>query len=150
MRAEAWRRVLGLSAGDQSIRYEGDWEAQRLTAMALFFQVTADREKGRAAVRHFLEILQEKDAASFYEEVDSNFFETEHWPKAFAYAWDWLYEVMTPDEREEILSYLEEWCKALYEHTEDWWWRDASYSINTKYQHIYYNSPRTDCIESSR
>ena len=128
LRAEAWERVRRLAESDSSIRYEGDWEAQRLTAMALFFQVTADREKGRAAVSHFLEILKQKDAASFYEEVDSDFFETEHWPKAFAYAWDWLYEVMTPDERAEILSYLEQWCKALYEHTEDWWWRDASYN----------------------
>lgn len=125
---EAWERVLKLCEADPKVRYEGDWAAHRLSAMALVYQITDDSEVGRRAVEYFQEKLAENEPFSFYKEVDSNFFETEHWPKAFAYGWDWLYPVMTDEERHQILSQLENWCKALYQHTDAWWWRDASYN----------------------
>jgi len=125
---EAWRRVSALAAGDTSVRYEGDWAAHRLIAMALVYQIEGNRAAGRNAVAYFKDALAQNEPFEFYRKVDSDFFATEHWPRAFAYAWDWLYDAMSAEERSEIVPQLEQWCKALYEHTESWWWRDASYN----------------------
>jgi hypothetical protein len=125
---EAWQRVSALSAGDTSVKYEGDWAAHRLIAMALVYQVNGERAAGRKAVEYFKDVLARNEPFEFYKKVDKDFFATEHWPRAFAYAWDWLYGVMSEKERREIVPQLERWCKALYQHTESWWWRDASYN----------------------
>jgi len=125
---EAWQRVTALASGDTSVRYEGDWTAHRLIAMALVHQVNGDRAAGRSAVDYFREALARNEPFEFYRKVDGDFFATEAWPRAFACAWDWLYEVMSEAERKEIVPKLERWCMALYEHTESWWWRDASYN----------------------
>ncbi len=124
---EAWQKIKELSK-DWSMR--GEWEnrGMQLDAMALIYQIEGDSETGRAAVELFKEITAEIEPFAYYKEVDSDFFETEYWPKALAYAWDWLYELMTEQERAQILAAMENWCKALYEHTESWWWRDASYN----------------------
>jgi len=124
---EAWQKIKELSE-DWTMRGEWTRRGMQLDAMALIYQVERDRETGRAAVELFKETIAEIEPFAYYKEVDSDFFETEHWPKAFAYAWDWLYELMTEEERAQILAALENWCKALYEHTESWWWRDASYN----------------------
>jgi len=124
---EAWQKIKELSR-DWTMRGEWTRRGMQLDAMALIYQVEQDRETGRAAVELFKEVINEIEPFAYYKEVDSDFFATEHWPKAFAYAWDWLYELMTEDERAQILAGLENWCKALYEHTESWWWRDASYN----------------------
>jgi hypothetical protein len=100
--------------------------ARKLNAMALVCQIEGDAELGRQAVELFKEIIAEIDPYQHYEEIDDDFFATETWPKAFAYAWDWLHELMDEKERREVLQGLEHWCKALYEHTEARWWRNAS------------------------
>jgi hypothetical protein len=125
---EAWRRVTALAGGDATIRYEGDWAAHRLIAMGLVYQVKGRRDDGRNGVEYLKEMLSKHEPFGFYRKVGQDFFATEHWPRAFAYGWDWLYGAMTPAERREIVPKLELWCKALYEHTESWWWRDASYN----------------------
>jgi hypothetical protein len=79
-------------------------------------------------VELFKSVATGVDPREFYREVDSDFFATEHWPKAFAFAWDWLYQLMTPEERETVLKSLEQWNAALYDHTESWWWRQAGYN----------------------
>jgi len=72
-------------------------------------------------------VLDEIDPNHYYfEEVKSRFFHTEYWPKAFAFGYDWLYPLMIEKERNEIVDKLELWCKALYEHTVEHWWQDAS------------------------
>ena len=124
---EAWQKIKGLAAGD-SLR--GEWTVQglQLDAMALIYQVEGDRQMGRSAVELFKKLIGDIEPFAYYKEVDSDFFETEHWPKAFALAWDWLYELMDESERQYIRAGLELWCKALFEHTESWWWQDASYN----------------------
>ncbi len=125
---EAWRRIEALASGDATVRYEGDWKAHRLIALALAYQISGRREDALKAIGYFRETLAENEPFTFYRKVGSNFFETEHWPRAFAYAWDWLYEAMDEKDREALEPQLEQWCKALYQHTESWWWRDASYN----------------------
>ncbi len=125
---EAWKRITSLASGDTTVRYEGNWEAHRLIAMALVYQIGGKSDDGRRAVEYFHRLLAQNEPIAFYRKTGSNFFDTEYWPRAFAYAWDWLYEAMSDSERREIAAGLETWCKALYEHTESWWWRDASYN----------------------
>lgn len=125
---ENWQRIVNLAGGDSTVRYEGDWSAHRLIAMALVYQVNEDHATGRAAVDYFQAVLREKEPFEFYRKVDRHFFQTEYWPRAFAYAWDWLYELMDETERREVAGQLELWCQALYEHTAAWWWRDAFYN----------------------
>jgi hypothetical protein len=120
--AECYEKVVELARGEAEERGRG----RKLNAMALVYQVERDTELGRQAVELFKEIIAEIEPYKHYEEIDSDFFATEHWPKAFAYAWDWLYELMDEKERAEVLAGLEQWCKALYEHTEAWWWQSAS------------------------
>jgi hypothetical protein len=125
---EAWQLVTALASGDSSVRYEGNWEAHRLIALALVYQIGGKQDDGRKAIEYFQELLAVNEPVAFYRKTAGNFFDTEYWPRAFAYAWDWLYEAMNDQQRRELLPKLEAWCKALYEHTESWWWRDASYN----------------------
>lgn len=125
---EAWQRVENLARADSSVNFEGAWDAHRLRAMALVYQVSGDKKAAREAIDYFMRVLRETEPFAYYKKVDSDFFETENWPIAFACAWDWLHEAMSEAERKEALPLLELWCKALYEHTESWWWRDASYN----------------------
>ena len=120
--AECYGKVVELARGPA----EGNRRGRKLNAMALVYQIEGDAELGRQAVELFKEIIAEIDPYKCYEEIDSDFFATERWPKAFAYAWDWLFELMDEKERAVVLEGLESWCKALYEHTEAWWWRNAS------------------------
>ena len=123
---DMWRKIKELS-NDWTMRGEWYKRGMEINAKALIYQVNGDEQAGQEALAMFKEILDEVEPFSYYEkEVDSDFFETEHWPKAFAFAYDWLYELMSEEERAEIVDKLEIWCKALYEHTESWWWRNAS------------------------
>jgi len=126
--AESWQKIVRLAQSDSTVRFEGAWESHRLRALALVYQVSGRKEDARAAIDAFMQVLRETDPVEYYRKVNEDFFETENWPLAFACAWDWLYEAMTDEERVEALPKLELWCKALYDHTESWWWRDASYN----------------------
>ncbi|MBI5281225.1 MAG: hypothetical protein HY858_06030 [Candidatus Solibacter usitatus] len=136
MAGEAWVRVKKLAAAPytadltvkQAVGQEGKRLAEQLQAMALVYQVEGDREVGRKAVELFEQTAARWDAAEFHRVVDGDFFATEHWPKAFAYAWDWLYPMMAEEQRRRVLGRLEMWNAALFAHTESWWWRDAAYN----------------------
>jgi hypothetical protein len=112
----------------QRASHEGVRLARQLESMALVYQIETDHAVAGRAIALFQRIASGVDAREFYRTVDSDFFATEHWPKAFAFAWDWLYPVMTAEERSSVLAGLERWSAALWEHTEAWWWRDASYN----------------------
>ncbi len=136
MAAAAYRKVRKLAQArheaelsiKEAVGRPGRELARHLEATALVYQVEEDLALGRRAVELFRRTATGIDPAEFYREVDSDFFATEHWPKAFAVAWDWLYELMEPAVRAEILESLEAWNAALFEHTESWWWREASYN----------------------
>jgi hypothetical protein len=108
----------------------GEWtnRGMAINANALIYQVEGDEQAGRSALHQMKMVLNEIDPYDFYFAEEISFFETEHWPKAFAFGYDWLYPLMSEEERVEIVKKLELWCKALYEHTEKNWWRDASYN----------------------
>jgi len=110
----------------EAVGREGIQLAQQLTSLALAYQVEGDERLGRQAAEWFQSAASRIDPVEFHQVVDSNFFATEHWPKAFAFAWDWLYPVMTDAERNVILPRLLAWSSALFAHTEHWWWRDAT------------------------
>jgi len=122
--AEAWGKVVERAREPAG----GRRRAEKLTAMALVFQVEGNRETGRAAVELLKTIIAEIDPFAFHREADSDFFATDRWPMPLAYAWDWLYQLMDEEERALVLAGIESWCKALYEHTEAWWWQEASYN----------------------
>jgi len=124
MAAEAYRKVVELAnAGVENERRRG----RKLAAMALVYQIEQDRAMGRNAVDLMMKIIREIDPVIFYEEHE-DLFEHDYWPMALGFAWDWLYHVMDDQERAEALTGIENWCKALYEHTEKQWWRGASYN----------------------
>jgi len=136
MAADAYRKVRATAFGEYNsqltvkgaVGREGEYLAAQLESMALVYQVEKDARLGRKAVELFKSVATGIDPVEFYRTVDSEFFATEHWPKAFAFAWDWLYELMTPEERKTVLASLEQWNAALFAHTEKWWWKDASYN----------------------
>ena len=136
MAADAWAEIKESAAGDyhagitagQAVSREGWRLSHQLECMALVYQIEGDEVLGRKAVEILDAVATGIDPREFYREVDSDFFATEHWPKAFAFAWDWLYALMTEQERAKILAGLEEWSEALYDHTESWWWREAGYN----------------------
>ncbi len=133
---EAWRRVRSLAAAEspaaltvkQAVSRQGVRLAEQLEAMALVYQVERDEEVGRRAAALFESIALNIEAREFHRVVDSDFFATEHWPLSFAYAWDWLYPLLSSTSRTRLLEALEHWNAALFEHTESWWWRDAGYN----------------------
>ncbi len=124
---EMWQKIKQQA---DSWTMGGEWtrEGMEMNAKALIYQVEGDEQKGYEALAQMKKMLLEIDPQKFYFEKDISFFETEHWPKAFAFGYDWLYQLMSEEERTEIVDKLELWCKALYEHTEKNWWRDASYN----------------------
>ncbi len=136
MAGEAWSRVRRLAAADSPIALtvkqaagrEGERLAERLEAMALVYQVEQDEALGRRALAVCESITGAIDADEFHRVVDSDFFATEHWPKAFAHAWDWLQPLMTEETRARLLAKLEGWNAALFRHTESWWWKEAGYN----------------------
>ena len=132
---EAYRKILETASQEysqvtvkQAVARDGIRLAKQLESMALVYQVDGNREVGRRAVALLTSITTGIDPVEFHREVDSDFFATEHWPNAFAYAWDWLYPIMSPGERAAVLKGLEQWSAALFDHTERSWWRDASYN----------------------
>jgi hypothetical protein len=136
MAADAWAEIKQSAAQDyntnltveQAVGRQGWRLSHQLECMALVWQLEGDEATGRKAIEILDAIATGIDPLAFYREVDSDFFATEHWPKAFAFAWDWLYNLMNEQERSKILAGLEEWNAALYDHTESWWWRDAGYN----------------------
>jgi len=136
MAAAAYRKIRRLARAQygaglsikEAVGRPGRELARHLEAIALVYQVEQDEALGTQAVELFRRTATGIDPMAFYREVGSDFFATEHWPKAFAVAWDWLYELMDPVVRAEILESLEAWNEALFHHTESWWWRDASYN----------------------
>ncbi|MFB3825950.1 MAG: hypothetical protein ACE15B_04240 [Bryobacteraceae bacterium] len=133
---EAWRRVRRLAAAEspaaltvkQAVGREGVRLAEQLEAMALVYQVERDENVGRRAAALFEMAALKTDPEEFHRVVDSDFFATEHWPKAFAYAWDWLQPLLSASSKDRLLEALERWSAALYQHTESWWWREAGYN----------------------
>ena len=122
---EMWDKIKSLS-GDWTMRGEWAKEGMEIDAKALIYLVEGDEKAGREALDLFKRVLDEIEPHKYYfEEVKSDFFETENYPKAFAFAYDWLYDLMTDDERALIVDKLEVWCQALNEHTEAWWWKNA-------------------------
>ncbi len=136
MAAEAWAEIKNAAAAEydtdisvkQAVGREGWRLSEQLQCMALVYQVERDGAVGRRAVELLMATATGIDPRRFYREVDSDFFATEHWPKAFAFAWDWLFELMSGPERATILAALEKWNEALYDHTESWWWSEAGYN----------------------
>lgn len=136
MAADAWSRVKRLAAAEsnlpltvkQAVGRDGITLAERLEAMALIYQVEQDEQIGRRALAIFESILGSINPIEFHKTVDSDFFATEHWPKSFAHAWDWLQPLIPADRKPRLLAALEAWSAALYQHTESWWWRDAGYN----------------------
>ena len=134
--AEAWAEVKKTAASDyavditvkQAVGREGWRLSEKLQSLALIWQVEGDSAAGREAIGIFEKIATGIDPWEFYKEVDSDFFATEHWPKAFAFAWDWLYGLMDEQQRATVLAALEEWNEALYDHTVSWWWSEAGYN----------------------
>ncbi|MDA1315827.1 MAG: hypothetical protein O2968_21095 [Acidobacteria bacterium] len=134
--ADAYRKIKQIAvsefdlqlAMEQAVGRKGERAAKQLEAMALVYQIERDEKLGRKATELFRSLAADIDPAEFYRAVGGDFFATEHWPKAFAFAWDWLYHVMTPEEREAILRSLEQWNTALFDHTESSWWREAGYN----------------------
>ena len=128
MRREAYIEDVPDFDVKQLVRRPGENLAERLIAMALVFQIERDEELGRKAVALFERMASGVDPKAFYQAVDSDFFATEYWPKAFAFAWDWLYEAIPTARRARLLASLESWSDALYQHTESWWWNEATYN----------------------
>ncbi len=136
MAGEAWRRVRRRALAESEIALsvkqaagrEGGRLAEQLEAMALVYQVEQDEALGRRALAIFEAVAAAIDPDEFHRVVDSDFFATEHWPKAFAHAWDWLQPLMANETRSRLLVALERWNAALFRHTESWWWRDAGYN----------------------
>lgn len=134
--AEAYRKIRSRAAAEfaadlsvkQAVGREGVELARQLSFMALVYQIERDEPLGRKAVQLFKKVATDLDPFEFFRVVDSDFFATEHWPLAFALAWDWLFPLLSPEERTLVLAGLERWNRALFEHTESWWWRDASYN----------------------
>jgi len=123
---QMWEKIKRLS-DDWTMRGEWTKRGMEINAKALIYQVEGDKQAGREAIQQMKKVLDEMDPHEYYfEEVQSSFFHTEYWPKAFAFGYDWLYPLMTKKERSEIVDQLELWCKALYEHTEANWWRSAN------------------------
>ncbi len=126
---EMWDKLKAEVDSGWEMRGEWDRRGMLIDARALIYQVEGDQAAGREALAMMKQVLEELEPHKYYfEEVKDDFFETENWPKAFAFAYDWLYPLMTIEERAWIVDKLELWCQALYEHTESWWWRDASYN----------------------
>ena len=133
---EAWRRVRRLAAAEapsaltvkQAVGRDGVRLAEQLEAMALVYQVERDEDAGRRAAALFETVALNIDAAEFHRVVDSDFFATEHWPKAFGYAWDWLQPLLSGQSKTRLLEALERWNAALFQHTEGSWWREAGYN----------------------
>jgi len=122
---EMWEKIKALS-DDWTMPGEWTKEGMEINAKALVYLVEDDQDAGRDALEKFKQILDAIEPYEYYlNEVDSDFFLTEHWPKAFAFAYDWLYDLMTEADRKSIVDKLELWCDALYRHTESWWWRNA-------------------------
>ncbi len=136
MPGDAWNRVRRLAVADSPVELtmkqaagrDGVRLATQLEAMALVYQVEQDQATGRRAAAIFERIATGIDADEFHRVVDSDFFATEHWPKAFAQAWDWLQPLLADNARARVLAALEHWNDALFRHTEAWWWRDAGYN----------------------
>jgi hypothetical protein len=134
--ADAWAEIKKSAAEDynadisvkQAVGREGWRLSEQLQCMALVYQIESDQAMGRKAVELMMATATGIDPEEFYREVDNDFFATEHWPKAFAFAWDWLFELMDGQERSTILAALEKWNEALYDHTESWWWHEAGYN----------------------
>jgi len=134
--ADAYRKVKQEATEDlprdltpkQMAGREGIRLAAKLEAMALVYQVENDRQMGLEAVKLLRQVAVDADAKAVFVAINDDFFGTEHWPKALAFAWDWLYAIMPDAERGTILAGLEAWSDALEDHTQSWWWRDATYN----------------------
>lgn len=136
MAGEAWQRTRQMAMADapsvlsakQAVGRDGVRLAEQIESMALVYQVEQNKNLGAQALAMFEQIASGIDPVEFHRTVDSDFFATEHWPKAFALAWDWLQPLMDDRQRARLLSALEAWNDALFRHTESWWWRDAGYN----------------------
>lgn len=128
LREAALADAAGRLTAKEAVGREGRQLSRQLEAMALVYQVERDEQIGRKGIAALDAVANHVDPKEFFRVVDQDFFATEHWPKAFAFAWDWLYPLMSGEQRKTILAGLERWNEALWEHTENAWWRDASYN----------------------
>lgn len=121
--AECWGRLVGLADAADSRR---SW-ARQLEARALIWRLTGDEPMGQRAVALLRWALEQVDPDEFYR--SANFHSHAVPLRALALAWDWLHGRLTPAQRAEILPKLEQWCRAVFDHTQKQWWRDGSYNV---------------------
>lgn len=134
--AEAYRKVRAMAneRPNQDLDLKslagrpGNTLAATLEAMALVYQIEEDRDAAGKAIVIFEKIALGVDPTAFFKQVDSDFFATEHWPTALAFAWDWLYPAIPEARRAPLLAGLEAWSAALFAHTNAWWWKEATYN----------------------
>ncbi|GAG00311.1 unnamed protein product, partial [marine sediment metagenome] len=80
---EMWGKIKVLS-DDWTMPGEWTKEGMEINAKALVYLVEDDQDAGRDALEKFKQILDAIEPYEYYlNEVDSDFFLTEHWPKAF-------------------------------------------------------------------
>jgi hypothetical protein len=128
LRRDAYADTTSALSLKQLVGREGTCLAAKLEAMALVYQVEGDQDIAAQAISLFKVIACGTNPTEFFKTVHDDFFATEHWPKAFAFAWDWLYPAMSPADREALLKGIESWAAVLNEHTESWWWKEATYN----------------------
>lgn len=134
--AEAYRKVRAMANERPELDLDmkslvgrrGNTLAATLEATALVYQIEEDRDAAGKAIAILEKIALGVDPTAFFKEVDSDFFATEHWPKALAFAWDWLYPAIPEARRAPLLAGLEAWSAALFAHTNAWWWKEATYN----------------------
>jgi len=121
--SRCWERLVRLAAKPDQL---DSWWTQ-LEARAFLWQITGDESMARDAIRLLQAALERTDPRQFYRRAG---FHVHAAPlRALALAWDWLYEKIPPPLRGEILAGLERWCDAVFQHTEQQWWREASYNV---------------------
>ena len=123
--AECWGKLSRLAEAPDDLR---NW-ARQLEARALVWQIEGDERMADRAIGLMRAALERTDPAEFYKTAN---FQRHAAPlRALALGWDWLYGRLTPVQRAEILPLLERWCEAAFNHTEQQWWREASYNCGS-------------------
>jgi hypothetical protein len=97
-----------------------------LEARAFLWQLERQPALAERATALLAKVAAE-DPVPFYAKAN---FDAQAAPcRAMGLAWDWLYETLSPEQRDRIRSGLENWVRVLFEHTEKQWWREASYNV---------------------
>jgi hypothetical protein len=129
-----WRKIKQQAKNGWTLRNDPYAKSNKLgmkiDAKALIYEVEGNKQAGRQALAQMKKVLDKIDPHHYYfEEGRTNVFWTDDWPKEFAFAYDWLYPLMTKKERTEIADQLKLWCKALYTYTQKHWWKPAIINV---------------------